>query len=70
MTNVNLKVIKELRDNHNLSQRVMAEVIGANTVYPYHRKELGIQKFTADEIYSLASFFGKPLEYFFINKIA
>jgi len=70
MTNVDLNTIKKLRKKHGLSQKEMAQVIGSNTVYPYHRKETGIQKFTADDIYLLSIFFDKPLEYFFGNKVA
>lgn len=70
MQKVDLEKIKKLRKHHKLSQGDMADVIGSNSVYPYHRKESGTQPFTADEIYAIATFFEKPVEYFFANSIA
>lgn len=70
MQKLNLSEIKRLRKGANLSQRDMAEILGFNSVYPYHRKESGKQEFTADEIYIISNLFGKPLGYFFTNKLA
>jgi transcriptional regulator with XRE-family HTH domain len=70
MTKVNLEKIKQLRKSQKLSQRDMADILGFNTLYPYHRKESGSQPFTADEIHTIAKYFNVPVEYFFINTIA
>lgn len=67
---LNLTKIKELRNQNGLSQGDMARIVGLNTLYPYHRKESGIQSFTAEEIHAVAVFFGKPVEYFFDSKLA
>lgn len=70
MKKVNLNKIKRLRNMHKLSQGDMAGVIGLSNLYPYHRKESGVQSFTAEEIHAIASFFNKPVEYFFEDEIA
>lgn len=67
MTYVDLDKLKNLRKEHQMSQNDMAYVIRSRTVYPYHRKESGSQKFSADEIWDIANYFNKPLEYFFKN---
>lgn len=70
MKKVNLEKIKRLRKIHKLSQGDMAELIGLNSLYPYHRKESGHQSFTAEEINTIAEFFKEPLENFFKLVIA
>lgn len=70
MKKVNLEKIKNLRNQRKLSQGDMAELIGLNNLYPYHRKESGAQSFTAEEIHAIATLFNKPIEYFFENKLA
>lgn len=70
MKKLNLEKIKELRKEHNMSQADMAKVIGSKSVYPYHRKELGNQPFSAEELHAIASYFDKPLEYFFEIELA
>ncbi|GAQ17984.1 Cro/Cl family transcriptional regulator [Oceanobacillus picturae] len=70
MKKVNLEEIKRLRKEHKLSQGDMAELIGLNTLYPYHRKESGNQSFTAEEIHTIADFFNQPVEYFFEDLVA
>lgn len=70
MKKVNLEKIKELRKQHKLSQGDMAELIGLNTLYPYHRREAGNQEFSAEEIHAIAVYFNKKVEYFFEHGIA
>jgi len=70
MREVDLDKIRKMRKKHKMSQKDMAAVIGSKSVYPYHRKEIGVQSFTAEEIYAIANFFNKPIEYFFTNSIA
>lgn len=70
MKKVNLEKIKQLRKDHKLSQADMADLLGLNSLYPYHRKESGAQSFKAEEIYSIAVFFQKPVEYFFEQNVA
>jgi transcriptional regulator with XRE-family HTH domain len=70
MTKVNLERIKQLRKLNKLSQEEMADKLGFNTKYPYHRKELGNQAFTAEELQHIAHIFGKPMEYFFNQDVA
>lgn len=70
MKKVNLEKIKQLRKDHKLSQGDMADLLGLNSLYPYHRKESGAQSFTAEEIHSIAVFFQKPVEYFFEQNVA
>lgn len=70
MKKVNLEKIRQLRKELKLSQGDMAEIIGLKSLYPYHRKEQGAQSFSAEEIHAIATYFEKPLEYFFENQIA
>lgn len=70
MIKVNLEKIKRLRKSKKLSQGDMAKIVGFNSLYPYHRKESGIQDFTANELYAIANFFEVPIEYFFENDVA
>lgn len=70
MKKVNLENIKQLRKKHKLSQGDMAELLGLNSLYPYHRKESGAQSFTAEEIHTIAVLFKKPVEYFFKQNVA
>lgn len=70
MEKLNLEKIKQLRKTHKLSQSNMAELMGLNTVYPYHRKESGNQSFTAEELHTIAKFFDVPVEYFFAQSLA
>ena len=70
MSKVNLEKIKKLRKKHKLSQGEMAEIIGLNTLYPYHRKESGNQAFKAEELHAISKYFGVSTEYFFDNKVA
>lgn len=70
MQKLNLEKIKQLRKNKRLSQGDMARIIGLNTLYPYHRKESGAQSFTAEELHTIAEYFGLPVEYFFTHQLA
>lgn len=70
MKKINLEKLKQLRKDHKMSQGDMAKLIGLNTVYPYHRKESGIQPFTAEELHTIAVYFNVTVEYFFTRKIA
>lgn len=70
MKKVNLEKIRQLRNQHKLSQGDMAEITGFSNLYPYHRKESGAQPFSAEEIYVIAVRFNKPVEYFFEDKLA
>ncbi len=70
MQSVNLKKIKRLRNLEKLSQGEMASMIGLTNLYPYHRKESGVQSFTAEEIHAIATIFNKSVEYFFEEDIA
>jgi len=70
MTKVNLEKIRHLRKSNKLSQEEMAEKLGLNTKYPYHRKEMGYQSFTAEELQHIAQIFGRPMEYFFVQDVA
>ena len=70
MTKVHLERVKQLRKKHKLSQSDMAKILGFKTLYPYHRKEMGVQTFTADEIHTIAKYFNLPVEYFFVNEVA
>lgn len=70
MKKVNLAKVKRLRNQNRLSQSEMAEVIGLNNLYPYHRKESGAQSFTAEELHAIALYFNKPVEYFFEEDVA
>lgn len=70
MKKVNLDKIRELRNQHKLSQGYMAELTGFSNLYPYHRKESGAQPFSAEEIYVIAVRFNKPVEYFFDEELA
>lgn len=67
---VNLSKIRRLRKGQNLSQEKTANLIGFKSVYSYHRKESGVQSFSAEEIHAIAKFFDKPIEYFFDEKLA
>ncbi|GAB4073230.1 hypothetical protein GCM10028778_07930 [Barrientosiimonas marina] len=70
MKKVNLERIRSLRNEHNLSQREMAQILSLNSLYPYHRKEVGSQNFTADELHTIAEYFEVPVEYFFNGYVA
>lgn len=70
MKKVNLEKVRELRKQHKLSQGDMADLIGLNTLYPYHRREVGDQEFSAEEIHTIAVFFNKKVEYFFEYDLA
>lgn len=67
---LDLTKIKSLRKQHKLTQQKMAEVLGFKNQYPYFRKEKGEQKFTAEEIFKIACFFGKDVDYFFKQNVA
>lgn len=68
ITNVDYKRIKQIRLDKNLSQKEIAKYLNDNSVYPYHRKENGKQKFTADDIFLISELFKKPLKYFFCTQ--
>ncbi|MFC4661697.1 helix-turn-helix transcriptional regulator [Oceanobacillus sp. FSL W7-1293] len=70
MKKVNLKKIKDIRKNKGLSQEDMANLLGLKSLYPYHRKESGAQKFSAEEIHAIANYFDLPIEYFFDDELA
>lgn len=70
MTKVNLERIRQLRKVNKLSQEEMADKLGFNNKYPYHRKEVGSQSFTAEELQHIAYIFNKPMEYFFAQDVA
>lgn len=70
MEKVNLSLIKELRVQKKMSQAEMAEELGFNNMWAYHRKERGEQSFTAEELNLLAKFHKKKMENFFINEVA
>lgn len=62
--------IKALRKKNKLTQQDMADILGLKNQYPYFRKEKGEQKFTAEEIYKIAIYFNKDLDYFFKQEVA
>lgn len=70
MEKVNLSLLKELRLQKKMSQAEMAEALGFNNMYAYHRKERGEQSFTAEELNLIAKFHKKKMEYFFVNIVA
>ncbi|MGE6370605.1 helix-turn-helix transcriptional regulator [Planococcus kocurii] len=70
MEKVNLLLIKELRVQKKMSQSEMAEELGFNNMWTYHRKERGEQSFTAEELNILAKFHKKKMENFFVKEVA
>lgn len=70
MTTVNLDLIKYLRKKHGFSQSDMAEMLGFNSLYPYHRKERGDQAFTAEELHEISKIFRVEVENFFTHSVA
>lgn len=70
MKKVNLHKVRNIRKNKGLSQEDMAKLLGLKSLYPYHRKESGTQKFTAEEIHAIAICFDLPIEYFFDDELA
>ncbi|MFB1100852.1 helix-turn-helix transcriptional regulator [Terribacillus sp. JSM ZJ617] len=70
MTTVDLTKIKSLRIKNKMSQDDMANLLGFNTKFPYHRKEIGKQDFTALELQTIANHFKQPMEVFFTSSVA
>lgn len=70
MAKVNLDKIRRFRKNAGFSQKELANRLGFKSLYSYNRKELGHVKFTADELYKLAKFFGVEYEFFFDDSVA
>lgn len=70
MEKVNLLLIKEMRVQKKMSQAEMAEILGFNNMWAYHRKERGEQAFTAEELNLIAKFHKKKMEYFFEKEVA
>ncbi|MFD1066641.1 helix-turn-helix transcriptional regulator [Oceanobacillus locisalsi] len=70
MKKVNLQKVKDIRKKKGLSQEDMAKLLDLKSLYPYHRKESGTQKFTAEEIHAISIYFDLPIEYFFDNELA
>lgn len=71
MVNVlNLEFIKYLRKESKLSQEEAAIELGFTSLYQYHRKESGIQSFTAEELFRISNYYRVPLINFFISRVA
>jgi len=57
--------LKRLRDEHNLTQKEMAEILNISH-YSYARKENGQTPFLDCEMFKIRKFFGMPIEEIFL----
>lgn len=64
---VDLKKLRDLRQERKLGQQDVAQVLGYQTATGYHYIETGRVKLTADQIGKLAELFEVPIEELYIR---
>ena len=64
---MNLKRLKGLRAEHDLSQEEMAKLIGIS-LSSYQRKETGESQFSLNEAYKISQIFNKNIYEIFFGK--
>lgn len=62
-----LEALKKMREDRNLSQQEMAEIIGLNSKNSYSMKERGERKFSLHESKLIADYFGTTIEAIFFR---
>lgn len=60
--------LRKLREERNVTQEEMAKLLGHADKSSYSMKERGLRKFTIQEAYRIAEFFGSTIEYIFFDK--
>ncbi|EMF0109707.1 helix-turn-helix domain-containing protein [Enterococcus hirae] len=70
MYSVNLKLIKEKREEKGYSLDKMAKLMGFKDKAKYYRREAGEYNFKPEEIPCVANLLGIPLSKIFIPKVS
>jgi Predicted transcriptional regulators len=62
-----MNVLRELREENNLKQRLLAKLIGVS-LSSYNKKENGEVRFSLKEAKIIAEYFEKPIEDIFFEE--